>query len=152
MAERTLFIVTTSDSENISLEFIAEGVAGNLDSLESAKKFLCICRPFGNNIETTMAIPSISNTAPKRRQHQDQMDVFHPPLLWYSRVVVPYFSSHSLLHERSQLAVIINFDQLLRPIGRVGNVELHLDQSSLAVKMARRERKKGARWSMWSVA
>lgn len=37
------------------------------------------------------------------------------------------FSSHALLHERTELALIVDLDQLLRPIGRVGDVELHLD-------------------------
>lgn len=37
------------------------------------------------------------------------------------------FGSHALLHERTELALIVDLDQLLRPIGRVGDVELHLD-------------------------
>lgn len=43
------------------------------------------------------------------------------------------FGSHALLHERSELAFIVNLDQFLGPIGRVGYVELHLDEGS-AVK------------------
>jgi len=35
-------------------------------------------------------------------------------------------SAHSLLHEDSQLALILNLNQLLAAIGRVGDVELHL--------------------------
>lgn len=35
--------------------------------------------------------------------------------------------THAAVHEDTQLAVIVDFDQLLRPIGRVGDVELHLD-------------------------
>jgi len=34
--------------------------------------------------------------------------------------------AHSLLHEHSQLALILNLNQLLAAIGRVGDVELHL--------------------------
>lgn len=37
------------------------------------------------------------------------------------------FSSHALLHEGTKLALIVNLDDFLRPIGRVGDVELHLD-------------------------
>lgn len=44
------------------------------------------------------------------------------------------FGSHALLHEHTKLALIFNLDQLLRPIGRVGNVELHLDGWVGAVK------------------
>jgi hypothetical protein len=36
-------------------------------------------------------------------------------------------SAHTLLHESTKLALIVDLDQLLRPVGRVGNVELHLD-------------------------
>lgn len=43
------------------------------------------------------------------------------------------FGSHALLHKRSEFAFIFNLDQFLRPIGRVGYVELHLDERS-AVK------------------
>lgn len=62
----TLLVVTTSNLEDVTLEFITEGVAGN-------------------------------------------------------------FSSHALLHEGTKLALIVNLDDFLRPIGRVGDVELHLD-------------------------
>lgn len=43
------------------------------------------------------------------------------------------FGSHALLHKRPEFAFIFNLDQFLRPIGRVGYVELHLDEGS-AVK------------------
>lgn len=33
--------------------------------------------------------------------------------------------AHALLHQDTQLAVIFDFDELLRPVGRVGNVQLH---------------------------
>jgi len=35
--------------------------------------------------------------------------------------------AHALLHKDAKLALIFNFDQLLRPVGRVGNIELHLN-------------------------
>jgi hypothetical protein len=47
------------------------------------------------------------------------------------------FGSHALLHERTELALIVDLDQLLRPIGRVGDVELHLD-GGCAVKTGAR--------------
>lgn len=37
------------------------------------------------------------------------------------------FGAHALLHEGTELALIVHLDDLLRPIGRVGDVELHLD-------------------------
>jgi hypothetical protein len=37
------------------------------------------------------------------------------------------FGAHALLHEGTQLALIVNLDDFLGPIGRVGDVELHLD-------------------------
>lgn len=36
------------------------------------------------------------------------------------------FVAHTLLHEDAQLALIVNLEELLRPIGRVGDVQLHL--------------------------
>jgi len=36
------------------------------------------------------------------------------------------FIAHTLVHEDAQLALIFDFDKLLRPVGRVGNVQLHL--------------------------
>ena len=38
------------------------------------------------------------------------------------------FGAHALLHEGTELALIVDLDDLLRPIGRVGDVELHLDE------------------------
>lgn len=48
------------------------------------------------------------------------------------------FGAHALLHEGTELALIVNLDNLLRPIGRVGDVELHLD-GGCAVKTVARE-------------
>lgn len=41
--------------------------------------------------------------------------------------MVADLGSHALLHEGTELALIVNLDHFLRPIGRVGDVELHLD-------------------------
>jgi hypothetical protein len=35
-------------------------------------------------------------------------------------------STHALFHEGTQLALVLDLDQLLRAIGRVGDIELHL--------------------------
>lgn len=35
--------------------------------------------------------------------------------------------AHTALHEDAETALIFNFDQLLRAVGRVGDVELHFD-------------------------
>ena len=48
------------------------------------------------------------------------------------------FGAHALLHEGTELALIVDLDNLLRPIGRVGDVELHLD-GGCAVKTVARE-------------
>lgn len=48
------------------------------------------------------------------------------------------FGAHALLHERTELALIVDLDDFLRPIGRVGDVELHLD-GGCAVKTVARE-------------
>lgn len=37
------------------------------------------------------------------------------------------FLTHAAVHEDTELALIFDFDQLLRAVGRVGDVELHLD-------------------------
>lgn len=52
--------------------------------------------------------------------------------------MVANFSSHALLHERTELALIVDLDDLLRPIGRVGDVELHLDTFSGAARSRQR--------------
>lgn len=41
--------------------------------------------------------------------------------------VARHLLTHAAVHEDAQLAVIVDFDQLLRPIGREGDVELHFD-------------------------
>jgi hypothetical protein len=38
-----------------------------------------------------------------------------------------HFLAHSLLHEYSQLSVIFDLNELLRAIGREGDIQLHLD-------------------------
>lgn len=47
-------------------------------------------------------------------------------LPFITETVTWHFVAHSLLHEDAQLAVVFDLDQFLRPIGRVGNVQLHL--------------------------
>lgn len=54
-----------------------------------------------------------------------------------SRDRVANFGSHALLHEGTELALIIDLDDLLRPIGRVGDVELHLDGAARSRRRAR---------------
>lgn len=39
--------------------------------------------------------------------------------------VAGHLCAHALLHEDAQLALILDLDQLLRAVGRVGNVQLH---------------------------
>lgn len=37
------------------------------------------------------------------------------------------FGAHAAVHEDAEFALIFDFDQLLRAVGRVGDVQLHLD-------------------------
>ena len=48
------------------------------------------------------------------------------------------FGAHALLHEGAELALIFDLDDLLRPIGRVGDVELHLDGGCAVKTVARK--------------
>ena len=47
------------------------------------------------------------------------------------------FGSHALLHEGTELALIVDLDNFLGPIGRVGDVELHLDGGGAVKTVAR---------------
>ena len=46
--------------------------------------------------------------------------------------------AHAFVHEAAEFAVVFDFDEFLGAIGRVGNVELHLDGWEVDVKMIRR--------------
>lgn len=54
-----------------------------------------------------------------------------------------HLSSHALLHESAQLALIVNLDQLLRPVGRIRDIELHLDVVGAVKIEGGKERRKG---------
>ena len=41
--------------------------------------------------------------------------------------VAGHFGAHAAVHEDAQLALVFDFDELLRAVGRVRDVELHLD-------------------------
>ena len=43
--------------------------------------------------------------------------------------------AHALVHEAAELAFVFDFDEFLGAVGRVGDVELHLDGSGVDVKM-----------------
>ena len=45
------------------------------------------------------------------------------------------FGAHALFHEDAQFALVVDFDEFLGAIGRVGYVELHLDGGGVGVKM-----------------
>lgn len=44
-----------------------------------------------------------------------------------AHAVAGNFLSHAAVHEDAELALVFDFDELLGTIGRVGNIELHLD-------------------------
>lgn len=45
--------------------------------------------------------------------------------------------THAAVHEDAELALIVDLNQLLRAVGRVGNVELHLDGSGVKIERTR---------------
>lgn len=45
------------------------------------------------------------------------------------------FLAHAAVHEDAEFALIIDFDELLRSVGWVGNVKFHLDGGGGFVKM-----------------
>lgn len=103
-----MLVVATSDLEKVALEFITEGVTGDLYPTISRLHILTLTHP--------------SRRIRRRNKVEEIREAD--------------FGAHALLHERTELALIIDLDDFLRPIGRVGNVELHLDGSS-AVKTNR---------------
>ena len=42
------------------------------------------------------------------------------------------FGTHAAVHENAEFALIFDFDELLRAVGRVGDVQLHLDGGGLS--------------------
>ena len=49
--------------------------------------------------------------------------------------VALHFLTHAAFHEDTEFALIVDFDNLLRAVRRVGDVELHLDGGEGDVKM-----------------
>lgn len=59
--------------------------------------------------------------------------------------------SHALLHERTEPAFIVDLYQLLRSIGRIGNIELHLDGGARSRRSRGRVHKsRKSKSSIWS--
>lgn len=53
-----------------------------------------------------------------------------------SDAVAGHFLAHALFHEAAEFALVFDFDEFLGAIGRVGDVEFHLDGwGGLDVKM-----------------
>jgi hypothetical protein len=44
-----------------------------------------------------------------------------------AHTVAGNFCAHAAVHEDAEFAVIFDFDQFLRPVGGIGDVQLHLD-------------------------
>ena len=93
-----------------------------------------------------LARPSGSVAAVTRREQQPYTRGMHDPLLHRKTLLVVAagdledvafefgtdavagdFGAHSLFHEDAEFALIFDFDDLLRPVGGIGDVELHLD-------------------------
>jgi hypothetical protein len=126
---RTLLVVTTGDLEQVTLELIAEGVADNLIVKNPISPFVlrnCIC-VFESYVYVLVG---------KRRENFGFVQ--NVCMLEFGETGMADFGAHALLHEGTELALIVDLDNLLRPIGRVGDVELHLD-GGCAVKTVARE-------------
>lgn len=52
-----------------------------------------------------------------------------------SDAVADDFLAHALFHEATESALIFDFDEFLGAVGRIGDVELHLDGGEVDVKM-----------------
>lgn len=131
MNSRTLLVVTTGDLEDVTLEFVTERVAGNLktskksqSAFHSSNRIRCKCSIRSCRIlslSSSSCIPFCISSHKSKRQRAGTN-----------------FGSHALLHEGTELALVIDLDDLLRPIGRVGDVELHLDLTGAARSRQRR--------------
>lgn len=137
-SSRTLLVVTTGDLEEVTLEFVAEGLAGDLMiSLISLMFF-----PEEPN-RKLQACPGCPRSGEKAAVHREPPPFFCERRLEVGclqdprRRRVANLGSHALLHEGTELALIIDLDDLLRPIGRVGDVELHLDGAARSRRRAR---------------
>lgn len=67
-------------------------------------------------------------------QHQLNREdcVPYVTLPFITQTVGSNFVAHAFVHEGAELAVIFDFDQFLRPIGWVRNVDLHLGEGGLS--------------------
>jgi len=125
----TLLVVTAGDAEDVALELIAEVVAGN---------FLAHLRNTTTLVTKLISsVLSCSMCAIERKRHSSKVgkrknfrcvplvdrDFRLVKFRWYWGVGT---GTYSLLHEITELALILNLDQLLAAIGRVGDVQLHL--------------------------
>ena len=109
----TLLVVTTGDLEDVSLEFISNGVTWNLSSHTISQSVLCPMRG--------MRFASVR-----------WLDVRHAQssLLAQNSTTIPKCEIVPLVHEDTELSLIFNLNKLLTAIGREGDVELHCRWSS----------------------
>ena len=61
-------------------------------------------------------------------------DLEHVAFEFGANAVAGDFVAHAAVHEDAEFALVFDFDELLGAIGRVGDIELHLDGGSV-VKM-----------------
>jgi len=92
----TLLVVSTSDAEDVALELIADGVTRNLSAHLPKKKSQRFVGRF------------VVDEPSGRRQKGG----------------AGRGSTYALLHEDTELALILNIDELLAAIGRVADVQL----------------------------
>jgi hypothetical protein len=107
----TLLVVATGDTDDVALPLVAEGVGGDLSAHLFPQSSLvcendcCECS-FGLDPSPVFA---------KRQKCQ----------LMASREDAEELT-YALVHEDTELSLILNLDELLRAVARVGDVELHV--------------------------
>lgn len=121
-----MLVVTTGDLEEVALELIAKGVTNDLIEEKPISPIVLIIR----NVCRMFVCSWV-----KKIVRIVWMCILSALL---KNSGIADFGAHALLHEGAELALIVNLDDLLRPIGRVGNVELHLDGECAVKTVARK--------------
>lgn len=110
-----MLVVTTGNLEEVTLEFVTEGVTDNLLKIPISPIVLSRCCVVFHFVLVGGVVRNVC--------------------IW--KFGDADFGAHALLHEGTELAFIVDFDDLLRPVGRVGDVELHLDGGCAVKTVAR---------------
>ena len=110
----TLLVVTTGDLEDVSLEFISNGVTWNLSSHTISQSVL-------------HSMPGTRCASVRWLDVRHAQSSIHRTNL---TTTIPKCEIVPLVHEDTELSLIFNLNKLLTAIGREGDVELHCRWSS----------------------